>query len=221
MEKREKRSGYALLAVLAMLAFIFVFSAGAVFYLRAQGDVIALRAARLQRVVLAVTEVLTRQLVVYSGAVNEYYRALEDENLLDGEKEGLKSAALARWFDREELEAQNVYAYEEVREKFGATRFRTVDEALNSSLLEIGRFDLSIPEEDAVYDLSGFLIAGRLVVEIEMEEGSALSVLWRGRKKYGKGVGARSDVTEMWSKDGVAVTIPIKVEGDGKNFWTD
>jgi hypothetical protein len=220
MWKREKRAGYALLAALAMMAFIFVFSAGAVFYLSAQNDAIALRTARLQRVVLDVTEVLTRQLAIYSGAVNGYYRALENR-LSDGEKEKSKSAALARWFGREELEARNVYAYEEVREKFGAAKFGAVDEALDSSLLKIGKFELSVPEEDAVYDLSGFLIAGRLVVKIEMEKGSALGLFLGGRKKYGRGVGTRSDVTEIWNKDGVAVTIPIKVEGDGKNFWID
>ncbi|MDR1621689.1 MAG: hypothetical protein LBS00_04875 [Synergistaceae bacterium] len=228
MEKRKetgarKRRGYALLVALAMMVLIFVVSAGVAIFLRAQFDVIASRTARLRWAVLEVTEVLVRQLVIYSSGVNEYYRALEDKSRSDGEREELKSVALARWFSREELEARNGsgYAYEEVREKFGPTKFGAADDVLNSSLLRIAKFELSIPGEDAVYDLGGFLVAGRLIIEIEMEEGALLGLFSKGNKRYGKGVGTRLTVTEMWDKGGVVVTIPIKIEGDGKNFWTN
>jgi hypothetical protein len=226
MEKRKetearKRSGYALLVTLTMIVFIFVFSAGVALYLHAQSDVIASRTARLQKVVLNVEEVLTRQLAAYSGRVNEYYRALEDKSRSDGEKEAIKSAALARWFSREELEARNGYAYEEIRERFGPAKFGAVDEALSSTLLNVAKFEVSIPGEDTVYDLGGFLIAGRLVVDIELKDGAVLGIFSGGRKKYGKGVGERAAVTEIWDKGGVVVTIPIKIEGDGKNFWTN
>lgn len=219
----RKHSGYMLLVTLAMMAILFAISTGIAFSPRAQLDVIASRTARLRRAVRETTEVLARQLVVYSDRVNEYYRAQKDKSCTDAEMAELKSAALARWFSREELEARNGsgYAYEEVREKFGLAKFYELDEALNSTLLRIAKFELSIPGEDTVYDLGGFLIVGRLVVEIEMEEGALLGPFLKGHKRYGKGVGARSDVTEIWDKNGVVVTIPIRIEGDGKNFWTN
>jgi hypothetical protein len=217
----KKHQGYALLTTVAMLMIIFIFSLGAVLYLRTQRDMIASRTARIQRLVSAVEEVLLRQLVIYPSGVNEYYLALEDKTRSDGEREALKSAALARWFSREELEARNRYTYEEIRERFGSAKFWAVDEASSSTALRIEKFELSVPSEDTVYDMNGFLIAGRLIVEIEMESGYPLGLLLSGYKKHDKGAGDRSAVTEIWDDGGVVITIPIKIGGDGKNFWTN
>jgi hypothetical protein len=71
--------------------------------------------------------------------------------------------------------------------------------------------------------LEDFLIACRVIAAIRVKEGLPLAPpLISGAGKYVKDVIAeRSGVMESWSAHGFTVTIPMKIEGDGKNFWID
>jgi hypothetical protein len=183
------------------------------------------RTSKIGQLASKIAEIMTRQIVIYSGRVNHCYQLARDRNVSEGEKNAAKSAVFERWFPKGALESKNEYSYEEIREKFRWATFNEADEILASTVLKIKEITFSVPREDSIYDANGFLIAGRLIVKIEVEDGFPINPFLQKHGKIGKGTGIHTNitenVTENWEKNSVALTIPIAIEGDGKNFWID
>jgi hypothetical protein len=213
--KLKSRPGITLLMTMAIVVSLLLLAYGGVFIFDSWLKTIEIRTARVQRVGTAMTEVILHQMHLYSIRLHQYYRVKTAE---------AKEAAFERWFSKAELEAKSTYTYEEIKEKFGTVMFDSVDRAL-TGLAQIKRFEVSIPLEDRTYDENDFLIVCKVLVEIEMEEGAKVNAISKiHRKPQGVGSisrGNRAAVTEIWSKNGTAITIPIQIEASGKNFWVD
>jgi hypothetical protein len=158
------------------------------------------------------TEVLRNQMSLYAVRVHEYLRTRTDSD---------RDAASARWFSKAELDAKSTYSYDEIREKFKTTRFDSVDRAL-TGLGRLERFDISILEERRTYE-NDVLIVFQTLVEIKTEDGAWVFPLsgkrWERSQRGGKNLGMQMAITKIWDKNGLAITIPMQIEGTGKNFW--
>jgi hypothetical protein len=211
----KSRPGAALLVAVSLLAIMLVLTFGGIFFLSDWVNVMKLRTARVNQVGAEMTDVALNQIHLYAVRVHDFFRQKTDE---------AKAAANARWFSRAELDAKNTYTYEEVREKFKTIGFDSVDRAL-TGLARIKRFDFSIPEEGRTYDENDFLVVCQVLLEIEMEDGAWLLPLWetgwRKEQKGAKNLELQMGVSKIWRKNGIAIAIPMQIEGDGKNFWVD
>jgi hypothetical protein len=187
-----------------MLILIF----GGIFFLDDWINTMKLRTARVNQVGAEMTDVLINQMNLYSVRVHEFYRLKTDE---------ARASANARWFSRAELDMKNTFTYEEAREKWKTIGFDSVDRSL-TGLARIERFDVSVLEEGRTYDENDFLVVCQVLLEIEMEDGAWLLPLWN--TGWGENQ-QQTGITKIWRRNGIAITIPMQIEGSGKNFWVD
>jgi hypothetical protein len=210
----KRRPGVALLVVLSVLVLMMVFIFGGVYFFHAWVGVMKLRTARVGQVGAEITEVLRNQMNLYAVKVHDYLRTRSDED---------KAAAMGRWFSKAELDAKSTYTYEEIKEKFKTIGFDSVDKDL-TGLGRLKRFDISILKEGRTYE-NDILIVCQTLVEIETEDGAWLLPIaenrWERTQKGGKSLEIQMGVTKIWNKNGIAITIPMQIEGTGKNFWVD
>jgi hypothetical protein len=213
----KRRSGIVSLVVISVLVIFLVLIWGGVFFFNEWIGTMRIRTARVNRVSAEMTEVVLNQMQIYAVRVHSFFRLKTDE---------AKAAANARWFSRAELDTKNIYTYEEVREKFKTAGFNSVDRAL-TGLARIKRFDISISEEGRTYDENDFLVVCRVILEIEMDDGAWLLPMsesrwgWGKKEKIAQGLGSQMGITKIWRKNGITVTIPMQIEGNGRNFWVD
>lgn len=226
----DKRQGF-ILCGLMMFVMLMLLACTATYFSEATFEIIRHRTALIQRVVNEMTEFINRQSALYSVRRGIFYSTHSE-----AEKDLAKSAALSAWFSRSEIEAEKTFSYEELRERFGETKFEPVDTALNPTTLNIKSFKISIPKQvrkqgyanfytfdeygrgtvegnieqefsSAVFDENDFVIACNVVMEIEMNDGYRLAPMSGGRTRDKDGV------TAMWRLDGVTVTIPVLTGG--------
>ncbi|GHV37647.1 hypothetical protein FACS1894187_14960 [Synergistales bacterium] len=207
-----------MLSLVALVVIILLITLGGMIAIDSQFAIMQKRSHALQGVGQELTNTLLLQHTMYALRVNKFYQAKTES-----EKSELKAEAMSKWFTKAEIDAKNEYAYEEVRGKFGVSFFEAMDRQLNSTVaLNIKNFTIKIPRDDLVYDLNGFLIVCRIIATIVLDDGFMLAPQLLSGTKYIKEITAeRRSITETWGKHSLTITIPMKIEGDGKNFWID